>query len=320
MIARGDRTTAVVDRRVEQYLLAERRLWARTGLQPRERFIETGVPGARLRVMELGAGEPVLFVHGSGPPGAGAVWAPLLAELPGLRCVVVDLPGDGLSSPIADAGADYPTRMAEVLDAVLTAMDIEWAHVVSWSIGGIWALRLTLRRPDRVGRMVQMGFSPIWDALPPPASIRLQSTPIGALMLRLPVSPLIVRRLLRSVVGHGTSLDAGRISDEMIDWIVALMRHTDTMANDRVWIRRLIGWRGARPGLGLRTAELAAVRGPLLYVHGTGDWAGTAAVADRTVATIPGSRTHVVAHGGHVPWLDDPRGVGRSVRAFIGGD
>lgn len=319
MIAQNERGAAPIGARVERFRRAERGLWDRFELRPRERFIEIGASRTRLRVLEVGSGDPAVFVHGSGPPGAASVWTPLVAELPGLRCLMIDLPGNGLSAPLTDAGDDYPTRMAEVLDEVMTAVDIEQAHVVSWSIGGIWALRLALRRPDKVRRMVQMGFSPIWDDLRPPATIRLQSTPVGAAMLRLPVSPPIVRRLLRSAVGHGASLDAGRIPDEMIDWIVALMRHTDTMANDRAWLRQLVNWHGARPGLGFHPNELSAVRGPMLFVHGTNDWPGTAVVADRTVAAIPDSKAHVVRDGGHVPWLDDAHGVGAAVRAFLGG-
>ncbi len=310
-------STTPDDARTARFRAAERDLWDRYGLAPSEQFIKLESPAVRLRVQEVGSGEPVLFVHGSGPPGAGSVWSPLVRELKGFRCLMLDLPGNGLSSPMDHAGRGYPAVVADVLDRVVTTLDIERAHVISWSIGGVWALRLALRQPFRVSRMVQMGYSPIWLDLPPPLTIRLQSTPIGAAMLRLPVTARVARSLLRNVIGHGASLDAGRIPNEMVEWIVALMRDTDTMRNDSSWIRTLIGWRGQRPGLTFKPAEIAAVRQPLLYVYGTADWVGTADVAERVVALLPKGELRIVPDGGHVPWLDDPEGIGKDVRSFL---
>jgi pimeloyl-ACP methyl ester carboxylesterase len=309
--------TTTDDARTGRYRAIERSLWDHYGLAPSERFIELDSPAVRLRVQELGSGEPILFVHGSGPPGAGSVWAPLVRELEGFRCLVLDLPGDGLSSAIDHDGRGYPTLVADAIDGVLATLGVERVHVISWSFGGVWALRLALRQPSRVSRIVNMGFSPIWPDIRPPASIRLQATPIGSVMLRMPVTARVVRSLLRNVVGHAASLDAGRIPDEMIDWIVALMRDTNTMRNDLSWLSALIGWRGARPGLTFEPADIAAIRQPLLYVYGTADWDGIVEVADRVTTLLPRAEVRVVQDGGHVPWLDDPGGIASDVRRFL---
>ena len=272
------------DARTAQYRATERALWHHYGLAPKEAFIELESPAVRLRVQELGSGEPVLFVHGSGPPGAGSVWAPLVRELEGFRCLVLDLPGDGLSSAIDHEGRGYPTLVADAIDGALTTLGVDRVHVISWSFGGVWALRLALRDPTRISRIVNMGFSPIWPDIRPPASIRLQPTPIGSLMLRMPVSARVVRSLLR---------------------------------NDLSWLRTLIGWRGAGPGVTFEPAEVAAIRQPLLYVYGTADWDGTVDIAERVVALLPRADVRIVQDGGHVPWLDDPGGIARDVRSFL---
>jgi hypothetical protein len=67
--------------RAERYRHAERAFWGFYGLAPTERFVTVGSPSVRLRVQELGSGAPVLFVNGTGGPGA--YFAPLLAELGG---------------------------------------------------------------------------------------------------------------------------------------------------------------------------------------------------------------------------------------------
>ena len=86
--------------RLARYRQAEQDLWHAYGLEPIERFVEVSLPRAvvRLRVLEIGAGEPAVFIPGTG--GTGPYWAPLIRELPGIRCVMIDRPGWGLSSPL----------------------------------------------------------------------------------------------------------------------------------------------------------------------------------------------------------------------------
>jgi hypothetical protein len=67
----------------ERYRRAEQALWRYYSVQPSERFVELDSPWARLRVLEVGSGEPVLFVHGTG--GTGPDWAPLVGERPGFE-------------------------------------------------------------------------------------------------------------------------------------------------------------------------------------------------------------------------------------------
>jgi hypothetical protein len=55
---------------IERYLDAETRLWQHYGLAPRYRFVEIARPHARLRVLEVGSGPPVLFIHGTVGPGS----------------------------------------------------------------------------------------------------------------------------------------------------------------------------------------------------------------------------------------------------------
>ena len=62
-------TTVAADARIERYRRAERALWEHYGLAPTERFIDLESPRVRLRVLEVGSGEPVLFVPGTAGTG-----------------------------------------------------------------------------------------------------------------------------------------------------------------------------------------------------------------------------------------------------------
>ena len=177
--------TTPASTRTERYLEAERRLWQHYGLEPDERFLDLDAPAARLRVLEVGSGEPVLFVHGTVGPGG---WPSLISELPGFRSIVLERPGWGLSSAIDFSGQDYGTLVADVLRGALDALGLERAHVVGGSIGNVWALRLAAQHPSRVGRIVLLGGGPIVSEAGVPGIIRLLASPAGALMVRCPTT------------------------------------------------------------------------------------------------------------------------------------
>ena len=216
-IAMPRRTSAM-----ERYLAAETRLWQHYGLAPRERFVEIARPRARLRVLEAGSGPPVLFLHGTVGPGS---WPSLVAGLPGFRSLVLDRPGWGLSTPVEFPRSGYRAFVADLLAASLDALDIDRVDVVGGSIGDLWALSLAEHHPDRVGRVALLGAGPLAPAVPVPPFIRVVSSPIGAIIVRLPVSPDRVRSILRDS-GHGPSLDAGRIPD-VVRRVARGERHPD---------------------------------------------------------------------------------------------
>ena len=278
-------TTSSASARTERYREAERKLWQQYGLEPNERFLELQSPTARLRVLEVGSGEPVLFVHGTVGPGA---WASLIGELPGYRAIVLERPGWGLSSAIDFTDQDYGMLVAEVLRGALDALEqqLERAHVVGGSIGNVWALRLAARCPSRVGRIVLLGGGPIVSEAGVPGIIRLLASPAGALMVRLPDKPARVRSILRQS-GHGPSLDDGRIPDEFVDWRVATGRDTDSMRHEREMICAIVKGKSYRPGLTFADAELAAIRRPTLHVYGTEDAVGSAEIWKRVAGVLP---------------------------------
>jgi pimeloyl-ACP methyl ester carboxylesterase len=295
-----------------RYRRSEWALWNHYGLEPTERFIDLDTPSARLRVLEVGAGEPLLFVHGTVGPGG---WPALISELPDFRCLVLDRPGWGLSSPVDYSKHEYGTVVADILRGVLDALDVEKAHVVGGSIGNVWALRLAEQRQARVGRVVLMGGSPLVPQVTVPGFIRLIASPLGALMVRLPDKPERVRSILRHN-GHGASLDAGRIPDQFIDWRMALGRHTDSMRHERDMIRNIVSGRAFRRGLTFADRELTTIQTPTLQIFGTADPVGTVDTWSRAIGLLPHGGLRVIDGAGHMPWFDNPTGIAADVRSW----
>jgi 2-hydroxy-6-oxonona-2,4-dienedioate hydrolase len=299
----------------DRYREAERSLWSHYGLEVSERFVELASPEVTMRVVELGSGPPVLFVPGTA--GTGPYWGSLVRALTGFRCLLLDRPGWGLSTPLDYTRVEYGTAVADLLRGLLDTLEIKRADVVGASIGDVWALRLASRHPSRVGRVVLLGGGPIVAESGVPGIIRLIASPIGAIMVRLPQTPGRAQAFMRQA-GHGASLDAGRISEDYIRWRVAFERETDSMRNERDMVRSIVSWRkGLRPGLTFEDAELAAIRQPTLLVYGTTDPVGTVDLWRRVVDLLPGGELQLIDGAGHMPWLDDPSSVAGHVGRFL---
>ncbi len=108
------------------YREAEAELWASCGLHPAEQVIPLPRIGSRVRVQEIGDGDPVLFIHRG--PNAGSTWAPMLPHFPGFRCLLVDRPGTGLSEPLP-LGPDTVVELAKRF--VGDVLDVSRSLIVS---------------------------------------------------------------------------------------------------------------------------------------------------------------------------------------------
>jgi len=297
----------------DAYRESERALWGHYGLEPTEHFVEIDAPAARLRVLESGSGKPLVFVHGTVGPGG---WPSLVRELPGRRCLVLDRPGWGLSSPIDYSRHEYKVVAADILAHVLDALGLGQVDVVGGSIGNVWALGLAARRPSRVGKVVLLGGSPLVPETPVPGFIRVLASPLGIVMLRLANSPGRVRSILRHN-GHGSSLDDGRIPEEFVDWRVAVGRDTGSMRNERAMVQALLRGGAFGPDLTFDDAELAAIETPALYVYGDKDPVGSVDLWSRVAGVLPHGELHLVAGAGHMPWFDDAPGLGAEIDRFL---
>ena len=307
-------TEAPSQARTERYREAERALWRHYGVEASERFIELESPSARLRVSEIGSGEPTLFVGGT--PGTGPYWGGLIRQLPGIRCLILDRPGWGLSSPIDYSRHEYKTVVADVLSGTLDALGLDRVNVVGNSLGNLWALRLVARHPTRVDRIVLLGGGPLVPEIRIPPFIRLLASPVGALLVRLPPNPKMIRSQLRQA-GHGASLAAGRVPDEFVAWRTALSRETSSMRNERDIVRAIVTRNTLRPGVTLDDEELGGIHQPTLYVYGTADPVGSVDVWTRVARLLPRGQLSLVDGAGHVPWLDDPTRVANDVSRFL---
>lgn len=113
--------------------------------------------GLQLHYQDVGTGEAVVFIHGSGPGASGhsnfKLNYPQFAEA-GYRAIVPDLPGYGASSkPETVYSLDF---FANALSGLLDTLDIQRCVLVGNSLGGAIAIKLALDQPQRVSRLILM--------------------------------------------------------------------------------------------------------------------------------------------------------------------
>jgi 2-hydroxy-6-oxonona-2,4-dienedioate hydrolase len=306
-----------------RYLEAEERFWSTAGVQPVSRRVHLDRLDVVVRVQEVGEGPPVLFVHGG--PNSGSTWAPLVAHLSGMRCLLLDRPGTGMSEALPDSRRVTPATLRPFADTlvadVLDGLELEDAHLVASSFGGYVALRFAARHPRRVRRMVQMACPALVAGTRTPPFMRaLALPPVRRLLGELPPSPRAARSIFRQI-GHGASLDADRIPPALFDWYLALQRHTDTFANETEMIASLVSpLRGFERGVTLEAEVLASVTCPVRFLWGADDAFGGEDVARRLVAGMPDAELEMLPAAGHLPWLDDPEHAASRTASFLLGD
>mgnify|MGYP000577898591 CR=1 FL=1 len=118
--------------------------------------INTG--GYNTNYHDIGEGEVVLFIHGSGPGvSAYANWRlamPTLAE--NFRVIAPDMAGFGYTQRIEDTTYDMDVWVKQAID-LMDALNIEKFNIVGNSFGGALALALTINYPERFNKIVLMG-------------------------------------------------------------------------------------------------------------------------------------------------------------------
>jgi pimeloyl-ACP methyl ester carboxylesterase len=275
--------------------------------------------GMELEYEEQGEGEPLVLIMGLGaqlihwPDG----FVDMLADA-GFRVVRFDNRDIGLSTkldgaplpPIKESMArrmlglpvETPYRLSDMADDVaglMDALDMDRAHVVGASLGGMVAQTVAIRHPKRVQSLTSImshtgGRTAV---VPMPRALnsllasaprsRLQAEEAGMEFYRTCGSPKL------ETFPNSAGDTAGRAYERC--------------HYPRGFVRQL----GAMLGSGSRARALQKVRVPSLVIHGTHDPLCRPVGGRRTAAAIPGAQLEMIPRMGHdLPTPAWPRMVG----------
>jgi 4,5:9,10-diseco-3-hydroxy-5,9,17-trioxoandrosta-1(10),2-diene-4-oate hydrolase len=120
--------------------------------------VRKDVGGLEFAYHEMGEGEPLFLLHGSGP-GVSA-WSNFRYNLPvfgeQFRTIAPDLPGFG-ATDLPDLDEVYPKAAARWIARLMDELGIESAVFIGNSMGGAVTAELAALHPERVRRMALMG-------------------------------------------------------------------------------------------------------------------------------------------------------------------
>ena len=114
--------------------------------------------GMNVHYHDMGAGDPVLFLHSYGPgTTAWITFHKAIGELSRhYRCILMDLPNFSKTGPVVYREGVHALQ-ARTAVALLDALGIERAHWVGNSQGGQSAMVAAISYPERVTRFVMGG-------------------------------------------------------------------------------------------------------------------------------------------------------------------
>ncbi len=114
----------------------------------KKKFVSIG--GETLAYTEVGAGEPILLIHGNF--SSGVFYKDLYDRLEDrFRCIAPDMRGFGDST--YNRRFDTLGELADDLALFLDALGLKSVYTVGWSLGGGVAMELAARHPDKVKKL-----------------------------------------------------------------------------------------------------------------------------------------------------------------------
>lgn len=268
-------------------------------------FVQTN--SWKLHYHEAGSGDPILFLHGSGPGATG--WSNFHLNIPPLaerfRVLAWDSPGWGRSDSAPAAEYDHPAAVVEFLDA----MGIEKAALVGNSMGGAVAVATAARYPDRVSHVVTMGSASFPDV---PAMFGAGDGPTEGLKVLIEGYRKPNADTMRRLVEIMT------FSPEFATPELAQMRASAALARPDHLENFLkgVGRTGpvSRPP---SPAEVRSITAPTLLIHGRDDRVVHFENSLRLVSMIPNSRLLLLNRCGHWAQIEHAEEFNRVVADFI---
>jgi pimeloyl-ACP methyl ester carboxylesterase len=255
--------------------------------------------------MEMGAGPPVLLVHGLNGFKEGWGRLPGALAAAGHRAVAVDLPGFG-DTPRLRGERTSPESMARAL-APLVA-ELAPVAVVGHSLGTQLALLLAAHQPDRVTAAVVIApwVTPRAGRLPPRGLTDLLQMP----GLGRPLARAAIRRIRRDPARRRLAF-AGQIGEPANPDDLPELEALLDAAADRLLaadVRAMVDWAESGVADDLRPL-VPGIAAPVLVVVGERDTLTPPGAAGWLADALPRGSLLEVAGAGNFPHIERPEVV-----------
>jgi|SRR5215211_329034 len=300
-------TDTEMDQQVEE---AQEALLARHAPDTRVRRVAWSQ--GETQVLELGAGPPLLLVHGG--LSNAFEWMPILPALArNHRLLAVDRPGHGLADSFDYTGVDLLEHARTFLRDILDALGLGTVDVVANSMGGLWSVVFALDAPDRVSRLVLVG-APAGITRTVPFQLRvlglpLIGQPLGRLLMSKPTRDGDRKFWGQILVAHPEHID-----DTLLDADVASQRRN--IESHLSLLSCVLDARGLRRRL-ILGERWQVLKVPTVFLWGERDAFLPPKEGEAIATRNPNLRVIRIPSAGHLPWIDDPERVVGEIERFL---
>lgn len=263
---------------------------------------------AGLHVRTVGAGPPLLMLHGLG--GSVITWSKIEAAMAAEHLLImVDLRGFGRSAKPLDWPYGLHDHARDIL-ALIEHLDLRDLAIVGNSLGGgvalLVALGLVEAGSDRLRGLVLL------DSIAAP-----QRLPFFVAVLRAPLLGPAVLRLLPS--RWGVLVVLGLVYRRFSRIEPAFVKAYAEPLNDRDGRHALVATaRGMiPPDIGALLDHVGTIQTPALLIWGRQDRLVPLRVGEELLAKLPDARLEILEDCGHAPQEERPAETARLLTTFL---
>lgn len=301
LLERGQLTPNVMDA-VEEYIQSRDRLFENRGVEFQSVQVPAKGPVKHVHYLELGAGEPLILLHGGG--SHSSEWVDILKPLSAhFHLFVVDRPGCGLTGSIDYSGVAVPQSAAEFIGSFMDAVGLEKAVLMGQSMGGYFSISFALQQPERVNKLLLIGA---------PAGMNLWIPLVLRLLGTKGINRLLVNTIARPSIHNARSIhkqllvaDGGKIPEDYIRHCY----HSQLLPGYKMGflslLERVLTAKGWRENLYIGD-RLHLLKMPVRFIWGGKDAFEKPETGRQKASAIKDMQFEVVENAGHSPWLDEP--------------
>jgi 3-oxoadipate enol-lactonase len=258
---------------------------------------DADIDGRKLYYERRGSGEPLLLIQGM--TGNHMHWGePFLSLIePDFDAIYYDHRGIGRSAAVSD-----PFSIEDLADdaiALLDLLDVETAHVMGVSMGGMTAQELALRHPERL-RTLTLGctFAGGPDSTPTDPAVVMR---LGELFMAGKIGEAFAEGLRFNVSPEFIADERNiapfrKIAEELPMELPIMMAQLQAISSHDT------------------TARLHEISAPTLIVHGSADQILPVANAHHMAGLMPDAQLEIFEGVGHLFWWERPERSAELVR------
>lgn len=249
-----------------------------------------------IEYQSTGDGDAVVCLHGIG--GGIDDYQAQLNGLPGHRVIAWAMPGYGASAP-----QEWPPSFASISSALgkfLAALNIDHAHIVGHSIGGMLAMDYALRQPDQVATLTLIGTTPAFGG---------KDSSFKDAFLKERLAPLEQGLSMAELANLSTpNLVGPNTQDAIIQDIARTFAQTSEHT-----------WRGILECLVTfdRRNDLPQITQPCCLIAGAHDTNAPAGTMERMARKLSNAEYHLIESAGHMIPQEAPDDVNAILADFL---